>query len=203
MLGKAHFYKAFLVLIFTFSFGVFAFAQETKKGASPARQKGNPDAKVRIEVFNDYQCPTCASFDETLNDISRKYPNEVLIIYRNFPLTSVHKNAMAAAKAVEAAGKQGKFWEMMQLVYKNQERWSDSKSAVADFVKYAKKLGLNIETFKTDLESQTVADRINADIQRVEFLKLGSTPSVIFNGRILEFSEASDLEKIIEKELSK
>ncbi|HEX9963234.1 MAG TPA: thioredoxin domain-containing protein, partial [Pyrinomonadaceae bacterium] len=122
MPGKARFYKAFLVLIFTLSFGLFSFGQETKEGANPAWQKGNSGARVKIEVFNDYQCPTCAAFDQNLDDILRKYPNEVLIIFRNFPLTGTHRNAMAAAKAVEAAGKQGKFWEMMRLVYKNQAK---------------------------------------------------------------------------------
>jgi protein-disulfide isomerase len=201
--GKARFYKAFLVLIFTFTFGLFSFGQETKEGANPAWQKGISGAKVRIEVFNDYQCPTCAAFDKNLDDILRKYPNEVLIIYRNFPLTGMHRNAMAAAKAVEAAGKQGKFWEMMRLVYKNQAKWSESPSAEADFVKYAKKLRLNIETFKTDRESESVTSRINADIERSRFLELSATPTVVFNGRILSAMETGYLEKIIEKQLSK
>ncbi|HEX8250998.1 MAG TPA: thioredoxin domain-containing protein [Pyrinomonadaceae bacterium] len=203
MLGKAHFYKAFLVLIFTLSFGLFSFGQETKEGANPAWQKGNPDAEVRIEVFNDYQCPTCVTFNKKLIDILRKYPNEVLIIFRNFPLTGTHPKAMSAAKAVEAAGKQGKFREMMQLIYKNQPKWSTSQTAEADFVKYAKKLGLNIKTFKTDLGSEAVTSRINADIERAHALEVNSTPTIVFNDRILEFSEALDLEKIIEKELSK
>lgn len=203
MLGKARFYKAFLVLIFTFSFSLFSFGQETKEGANPPWQKGNPDAKLRFEVFNDYQCPTCAVLDEKLNDVLKKYPNEVLIIYRNFPLVSIHKHSMAAARAVEAAGKQGKFWEMMRLIYKNQSKWSDGDSAAADFVKYAKKLGLNIETFKIDRESESVTNRINADIERSRFLELSATPTVVFNGRVLSFIEAGNLEKIIEKQLIK
>jgi protein-disulfide isomerase len=133
----------------------------------------------------------------------RKYPNEVLIIFRNFPLTGTHPKAMSAAKAVEAAGKQGKFREMMRLIYKNQAKWSTSQTAEADFVKYAKKLGLNIEAFKIDAESEWAAHRISADLKRAQFLELDSTPTVIFNGRILDFVELQDLEKIIEKELSK
>ena len=92
---------------------------------------------------------------------------------------------------------------MMRLVYKNQAKWSESPSAKAEFVKYAKKLELNIETFKADRESESVTGRINADLERSRFLELSAAPTVVFNGRILSFKEAGNLEKIIEKQLSK
>ncbi len=97
--------------------------------------KGNPGAKVRIEVFNDYQCPSCAAFDEKLDDVLEKYPNDVLVVFRIFPLVMLHKRATAAAKAVEAAGLQGKFREMMRLIYKNQGKWSLNRPARSGFVK--------------------------------------------------------------------
>jgi protein-disulfide isomerase len=200
VLGKAHFYKAFLVLIFIFSGSLFSFGQEAKEGANPAWQKGNPGAKVTIEVFNDYQCPSCAVFDEKLNDVLEKYPNEVLVVFRNFPLIMTHPKAMSAAKAVEAAGIQAKFREMMRLIYRKQDKLHIGERI---FVELAEKLDLNVEKFKSDFASQIVSNRIKADAERAKFLKLDSTPSVIFNGRKLDFVEFRELEKIIEKELSK
>jgi protein-disulfide isomerase len=200
---KAYFYKAFSVLILTLSFSLFSFAQETFEGAKPAWQKGNPNAKVAIEVFNDYQCPMCAVFDKNLTDILRKYPNEVLIVFRNFPLTMIHPKAMSAAKVVEAAGIQGKFREMMQLIYRQQKKWSESKTAEKDFIRFAKKLDLNIEKFKSDLESQAVSDRIKADTERAGFLQLTYTPTVFINSIKLDVAEFEKLEAIIEKQLRK
>src|SRR5215203_1375157 len=132
-------------------------AQEKQSGANPAHQFGNLNAKNKIEVFVDFQCPTCARFNETLNALKAKHPNDILIIFRNFPLAiPAHDKAFLAAKVAEASGKQGKFWEMYNLLLDKQEQWSVSSSADEIFLKYAKKLGLNIEVFKSDLQSEKV-----------------------------------------------
>ena len=130
-----------------------------------------------------------------------KHPNDILIIFRNFPLAiPARDKALLAAKVAEASGKQGKFWEMYNLLLDKQEQWSVSSSADEIFLKYAKKLGLNIEVFKSDLQSEKVMERINLDLMRARFLKLGSTPTVILNDRILSFEEISNLEEIISKD---
>jgi protein-disulfide isomerase len=109
-------------------------AQQAKAGAFPAWIKGNPKAKVAIEVFNDYECPACATFQKTLEEIEQKYGDKVQLIYRNFPLKTIHPKAMAAAQAAEAAGKQHKFWEMIKLLYEKQNKWKASEKPEKRFL---------------------------------------------------------------------
>jgi len=173
------------------------FAQGEKTGASPAWEKGASNAKFVIEVFNDYQCPTCASFNEQLKIIYKKHPDDIRLIFRHFPLTNMHLNAMLAAQATEAAGKQNKFWEMSELLLEGQQKWSYQKEPEKMFISYAKQIGLNAEDFKKDLNSLDIKERINLDIERAKSLNLNSTPSVLVNGKILTFIELSDLEELL------
>src|SRR5262245_53492107 len=100
------------------------FAKEEKSGAIPAWAKAGPNATVTIEVFIDYACPACAEFNRHLKEAGIKFPNDLKIIYRHFPLNITgHENAWLAAQAIEAAGMQGKFWEMSDLVLENQKTW--------------------------------------------------------------------------------
>jgi protein-disulfide isomerase len=192
--------KSFTVCLLICLFCIYKIAaQEEQLGANPAHQFGNPNAKYKIEVFVDFQCPTCATFNKKLNALKEKYPDDILIIFRNFPLT-VHDKAFLAAKVAESAGKQDKFWEMYNLLLQNQEKWSKSNSAESIFVKYAKKLHLDIRVFKADLESEEVTKRINLDLARTRFLKLNSTPTVFINGKELSFEEQSNIEEIISKD---
>lgn len=176
-------------------------AQNKESGANPPYQFGNPEAGNKFEVFVDFQCPACAAFNKTLNALKAKHPNDILIIFRNFPLNiPAHDKAFLAAKVAESAGKQGKFWEMYNLLLQNQEKWSESSSAEDIFIDYAKKLRLDIEIFKTDLQSEEVAERIKLDLERAKFLNLNSTPTVFLNGKKLEFEELGNLEEIISKD---
>lgn len=192
-----------LSIIFAFISNSNLFAQELKSGAIPSWTKGSPNAKVTIEVFNDYQCPTCAVFNEKLKAIEQKFPNDLQITFRQFPLITIHDKAMIAAQAVEAAGKQGKFWEMSDLILQSQRNWRDEKATDDTFVYYVKKLKLNVAKFKSDLESQQVKDRIGADVERGKYLELKGTPTVFLNGKELSFVEWDDLERIIKENLSK
>src|SRR5215208_5800119 len=108
--------------------------QDIKPGASPVLSVGNLNAPVTIEVFNDYQCPPCASFNEELKKIEAKYKDKVRIVFRNFPLTQMHDNALPAAQAAEAAGLQGKFIEMINLLYENRGQWDSSKNGKQLFI---------------------------------------------------------------------
>ncbi len=192
-----------LSIIFAFTFSSNLFAQDVKLGAIPSWTKGSSNAKVKIEVFNDYQCPTCQMFNEKLKTIEKRFSNNLQITFRQFPLIATHDKAMLAAQAVEAAGKQGKFSEMANLLLERQRNWGIKKSARNAFVYYAKKLKLNVGKFKLDLESQQVKDRIDADIERGRFLELKGTPTVFLNGKELSFTEMDDLEKVIKENLSK
>jgi protein-disulfide isomerase len=189
------FYKLYFfgTLILSLSFTIFG--QEL--GANPAWQRGNSSAKYTFEVFNDYQCPACVGANEKIKELQNKYPNDVLIIFRHYPLTQIHKIAMLAAQAAEAAGRQGKFWEMNDLLFLKQEKWSKSKSPEKVFVGYAKKLNLSPEIFRNDLRSEESVERINLDVKRAKFLKVNAIPNVIFNGEELSFEKLSNLEEII------
>lgn len=184
------------IVIFLLSFFTI-FAQDEKTGANPAWEKGTSNVRFVIEVFNDYQCPACASFNEQLKTIQKKHPNDVQIIFRHFPLTQIHDKAMLAAQAIESAGKQNKFWEMGELLLQRQLKWSSANNVEKIFIKYAKELGLDILKFKEDLNSSDVKERINLDIERAKSLNLNSTPSVLLNGKILAFEKMQDLEQAL------
>jgi protein-disulfide isomerase len=192
-----------LSIIFAFVFNSNLLAQDTKLGAVPSWTKGNQNAKVKIEVFNDYQCPTCVVFNGKLKIVEGKFPNDLQIIFRHFPLVHIHLNAMLAAQAVEAAGMQGKFREISDLIFERQRMWTHKKLAKNAFIYYARKLRLNIRKFKSDLDSQQAKDRINADVERGKYLKLKGTPTVFLNGKELSFVEWDNLERIIKENLSK
>ncbi|HEV7644913.1 MAG TPA: thioredoxin domain-containing protein [Pyrinomonadaceae bacterium] len=178
---------------------VSLYAQGAMPGAIPARSKGPTDAPVTLEVFNDYACPACASFNEVLKAVIIKFPNELKVIYRHCPLKAEgHEKAKLAARAVEAAGMQNKFWEMADIVLENQGKWRTEKTAADTFVRYAKKLELDVEKFKEDIEGEVVRQRIISDVERAISLNLESTPTVILNGKSLLYSDFIQ-QKILEE----
>lgn len=173
-------------------------AQNEQSGASQPHQFGNPNAKYKFEVFIDFQCGACVSLNKRLAPFKRKYSNDISIIFRHFPLPiPSHDKAFLAAQAAEAAGRQGKFWEMYRLLLQHQKKWSTSAAADEIFVKYAKKLRLNVETFKSDMQSREIAERVNLDLARARSLNLSAVPTVILNGKVLRFEESLNLEKFI------
>lgn len=137
-----------------------------------------------------------------LKAIEDKFPDTVLITYRTYPLTQIHKHAYQASLAVEAAGKQGKFREMMDLLYERQAKWSVVNSTDRAFRNYAKRLGLDVEQFLGDMASEEVKNRVEQDIERGKYIKLTGTPSIFVDGEPLEFSRFPELEVIIRKKLN-
>ncbi len=195
--------KVFLAVIgAVFALSISMFGQELKPGSDSPGQIGNPAAKFQIEVFNDYQCPTCRSYNEVLKKVEQRYGQKILIIFRNYPLKiPAHTNAVSAAQAVEAAGKQDKFVGMANLIFKNQKVWGPKLSNVTTFVRYAKQLGLNISKFRSDFNSFEVMDRITQDLERARSLGLTGTPSVLLNGKLLDWADTLKIEDIISTEL--
>ena len=194
----------FLSLVFfAFIFNSTLSAQDNKSEAISGWSKGNQNGKIRLEVFNDYQCPSCAIFNKKLKIFEGKYLSDLHLTFRHFPLMVIHDKALLAAQAVEAAGIQGRFWEISDLILEKQQKWSGKKSARKSFIKYAKNLGLDSKKFKSDLESQSVKNKIEADIERGKSLSLTGTPTVFLNGRELNFPELDELEKLAIEILSK
>lgn len=147
--------------------------------------KGNPEAQITIVEYADYQCPACASYQSPLKRIVEEYSDSVKVVYRHFPLVTIHSNAFNAAKASEAAGNQDKFWEMHDMLYEKQEDWSDDKDAKDKFFGYAEDLELDIEKFKSDFDSSEVKERVEKDLFDGQRLGVSGTPTFYMNGEKL------------------
>ena len=164
---------------------------------------GNPQSKVVVTEFGDYQCPSCATWSTYIKDsVIAKYGDKILFVFKNFPLP-IHKNAPAAAQAVEAAGVQGKFWEMHDIVYEKQQDWENEKDPNTKFESYANQLGLNINQWKKDRDSDKIKDLISTDKALGEKLELPGTPAFLLNGVLLQPKSFTDLNKAIDEELAK
>ena len=153
------------------------------KGAEPAHVRGNPNAAVTLEEFGDFQCPSCGSYYPELKKIEAEFGDNLKVIFRELPLLPMHEHALLAAQAAEAAGLQGKFWEMHDKLYENQAKWVEEKDLVPVFVDYAKQIGLNPDQFMKDLNGEAVAVRIFQDGKRAHSFGLKGTPSFFVNGK--------------------
>jgi protein-disulfide isomerase len=145
--------------------------------------KGNRDAKIVLIEYSDFQCPACGFYFPILKKLSEEFGENIAIVYRHFPLFSIHPNAKFAAYAAEAAGKQGKFWEMHDLIFSNQSEWSDKKNVDEIFVRYAQILNLNIDQFKKDFSSKEIKQKIENSYKNALKLGLDSTPTFFLNGK--------------------
>ena len=143
------------------------------------------DTVVTLEEFGDYQCPPCGELHPTLKKLEAQYGPNLNFIFRNYPLTEIHKNALLAAQAAEAARVQDRFWEMHDLLYENQKVWSDDVNPKPIFLKFARDLGLDTERFVRDLGGEEVKMRIEADQEAATKMGVNGTPTVFINGRRL------------------
>ena len=145
---------------------------------------GNPDAPVTLEEFGDFQCPPCGTLSGPINQLEQDYRPRLRIIFRHFPLT-MHRHAREAALASEAAGRQGRFWQMHDVLYREQAVWSEAADVRPLFDTYAGMLGLKIDRFKKDMESEEVNRRVTADQLRGTALGVTITPTLFVNNRAL------------------
>lgn len=161
---------------------------------------GKADSKVVLLEYGDFQCPGCGSAYPNIKTVTEKYKEQAAFVFRNFPLTAIHPNARAAAAAAEAAGLQGKYWEIHDKLYENQSQWStlDANKRADFFNDYAKQLGLNIDTFKTDFAGAKVSQKINYDIAVGKKAKVNATPSIYLNGKTVEQDVWQDEKKLDE-----
>ena len=145
---------------------------------------GNPDAPVTLEEFGDFQCPPCGILSGPINQLEQDYRPRLRVIFRHFPLT-MHRHAREAALASEAAGRQGRFWQMHDVLYREQAVWSEAADVRPLFDTYAGMLGLKIDRFKKDMESEEVNRRVTADQLRGTALGVTITPTLFVNNRAL------------------
>lgn len=154
-----------------------------REGAKPAHLLGPADAPVMLEEFGDFQCSACGILHPMLDDLKHAVGPRVVIVFRQFPLVSAHANAMSAARAAEAAGLQGKFWELHDLLFENQKNWAQLPDPKSVFLDYASKIGIDVAKFQSDLTNPAIDERIALDRERGRWIGVTSTPTLFINGR--------------------
>src|SRR6185295_2770149 len=135
----------------------------TPQPGTEAPQKLREGVVVTLEEFGDYQCPPCGALHPSLKKLKQEYGPNLNFVFRNLPLTELHKNALLAAQAAEAARMQNRFWEMHDLLYENQDLWKDDINPQSIFWKFAADLGLDTARFSRDMDDKQVKLRIEAD----------------------------------------
>lgn len=153
--------------------------------ASPVMAPVSENVSVTLEEFGDYQCPPCGLLHPELKSIKADYGKRVNLIFSNFPLSRIHKNAQAAAQAAEAARLQGSFWQMHDILYEHQKEWKDESDPLSIFRKFAGEIGLDLKSFDRDVDSPGVKARIDADSKRAESLNIEGTPTILIEGQQL------------------
>lgn len=159
---------------------------------------GKADSKVVLMEYGDFQCPGCGSAHPNIKEVTEKYKDQAAFVFRNFPLASLHPNARAAAAAAEAAGLQGKYWEMHNKLYENQEAWGslNASERTEFFASYAREFSLNEATFKTDLQSSKINQKISFDQAVGKKAKVTATPTIYLNGKAIEQEVWQDKTKL-------
>jgi len=161
--------------------------QPPADSAGLAKPKVKVSSPVILEEYGDYQCPPCGQLYPDLKQIEHEYGDQLRIVFHHFPLTKIHKNALVAAHAAEAARNQDKFWEMHDRLYRNQNEWKDLEDPRPTFISYARQLGLKIEQFTVDLDSNLVDQRISADVARGTAAGVTGTPTVLIDSHMLRY----------------
>jgi protein-disulfide isomerase len=197
-----------VIVTFVLLFGVYKIINQpvqtdfpqTKQIRSTDHIKWSPDKKNILVEYSDFQCPSCKAVHNIMKTIDAsgsadfEITKKVTFVYRYFPLYQIHDKANISAYVAEAAGIQGKFWEMSDLLFDNQTSWSTSNDPQNEFfLKYATELKLNIDQFKNDLNSAVVKDRVNSDLKEAEAIGVDSTPTFFLNGQKVEVNSYQEL----------
>lgn len=185
----------------------------TSSGTPTNHIEGSTSSGVTLIEYGDYECPICGNFFPTVKEVASTYNDKIIFQFRNLPLTSIHQNAFAGARAAEAAGLKNKYWEMHDLLYENQAAWANSSNPQTIFDSFATTLGLNVKQFNTDYSSEQVNNAINADV--AAFNKTGdemATPTFYLDGKKLDNTKLIDsqgqptlasFQKLIDAEITK
>ncbi len=178
--------------------GVVIFSREDASapangGSSDAKPtnyvKGGNAKKVTLVEYGDFQCPVCSLYEPAVQEVYAKHQADIQFQFRHFPIQSIHENALAASRAAEAAGLQGKFFEMHDLLYVNQQSWSKAPTPQTFFDQYAGALKLDMTKYKADFASKKVNETINADIAEGTKLGVSGTPSFFLDGKQIQLKD--------------
>jgi protein-disulfide isomerase len=197
----------FLIVIVLILGGIFFISNSHKSSDSSTSStaasstltnhvEGSSPLGIKLIEYGDYECPACAEYYDAVNQVAAKYSTTVVVQFRNFPLYQIHPNAIAGARAAEAADLQGKFWQMHDRLYtesilnltateegKTYNAWSTASDPQPYFDAYAKDLGLNVTKFDQDYKSTLVNNRVQADLAYGNKLGIDSTPTFYLDGK--------------------
>jgi len=190
------------VLWTSFLFGLLVLVLAIAKMASTPSKSDPPNLSVPVEItpadwikgprsssvvlieYSDFQCPACRNVEPLIREMQNEYGDRILFAYRHFPLRQ-HMFAGLAARAAEAAGRQGKFWEMHDLLFEGQERWSIQGRPEETFIEYARQLGLDVDRFRSDMASQETVAAVQEDVRTGTRAGVDHTPSFLLNGQTI------------------
>ena len=177
---------------------------QTKQLKTSDHIKWLPDKKNILVEYSDFQCPSCKSAHDFLKTVEASgsadfdITKKVTFVYRYFPLYQIHDKAKISAYVAEAAGIQGKFWEMSDLLFDNQQSWSTSNDPQNEFfLKYATELKLNIDQFKKDSDSTDVKNRVAEDLREAEQMGVNSTPTFFLNGQKVDVNSYDEFKNLL------
>jgi len=174
-------------------------ATPTPTGDSVATSKG----VVTIDEYGDYQCPPCGALHPIIKTLKGEYGDRIQFAFHHFPLPQLHSHALEASYAAAAAGLQGKFWEMHNLLYENQSVWSEVGDFRPILLDFARKIGLDLQRFTRDIDGLEAATVVRDDATRGNLLGVNSTPTIFINGQMIanENLTAEGLRKEINRRL--
>ena len=143
--------------------------------------QGSANAPVTLVEYGDYKCPYCGQAYPIVKRVQKELGDKLRFVFRNYPLPDLHPHALHAALASEAAGLQGKFWEMHDKLFEEQRQLDD-----ASILSYAQELGLDVEKFKADFASKPVQEKVKADLASGDAVELDSVPTFFINGKFFD-----------------
>jgi protein-disulfide isomerase len=165
---------------------------------------GNPDVKIKLIEYADFQCPACAAYHAIVTQLLETYKDKIFYVYRMFPLTNIHPNSHISAQAAYAAHKQGAFFKYDDLLYDKQNEWSGLPDPKNVFIEYAKLAKLDIGKFTADMNSDEAKKYVNDSEQEAQNAGINATPTFILNGnKITNPNSLEDFKKLIDIELNK
>ncbi len=199
------------VLIFVAFFGFIIFSIKKEKDkpivlSSAGYVRGDQNAKVTLVEFGDLQCPACKAYEPLVRQASQEFNGKMKLLYKNFPLTTVHPNAELAAKVAVAAGDQGKFWQMHDWLYDNQDSWADlaATDARAKMVAAAKALGMSTDKLNIDIDSSDTSKKISQTMDEGGVVGVSGTPTFFVDNVPMSPlpSNYEDFKKVIAAEIT-
>lgn len=198
-----------LVAVTAIFFGFIIFSKDEAKApdaqyVSSEHVQGEGTSGVELVEFGDFECPACASYYPLIKQVKDHFGDKIAFRFRHFPLIQAHPNAMAAHRAAEAAGKQGKFFEMHDFLFERRNSWIanngiSTSQAAGVFEQFAGELGLDLEQFKQDVADPETINTINADIELGKNAGATGTPTFTLNGKLLPLEEVRDVDSFIAK----